>query len=330
MPPPASATVLRRALLYVPSSSPKFLTKSLSITSDNITYDLEDSVTPNEKPAARTALATHLASLSSSRPPSIGELAIRINAPETPHALDDLLALGAQPALDAVVIPKVNSAADLTFVADVLKHIAPERYPSDSSSSNNKPIKLIALVESAASILNLSEICRAGVKDNVHLSGLVFAAEDFAHDLSATRSPSLREFLYARSAIATHARAFDIPSTIDLVCTSFRGEAGAAQLAEECADGRGLGFNGKQCIHPSQVEVVQRAFAPGEDEVEWSVRVLVADAKAGGGGRGAWTLEGKMVDVPVVRKARAVVERAERCGADVDAVREKWKGQEPE
>lgn len=326
MPPPASsASVLRRALLYVPSSSSKFLAKSLSITSDNVTYDLEDSVTPTEKPAARTALAAHLASLTT-RPSSIGELAIRINAPSTPHALDDLLALGAQPALDAVVIPKVDSAADLTFVADVLKHIAPERYASSSSH----PIKLIALVESARSILNLADICRAGTTDAVHLSGLIFASEDFAHDLSAARSPSLREFLYARSAIATHARAFDIPSTIDLVCTSFRGEAGAKRLAEECVDGRGLGFNGKQCIHPSQVAVVQRAFAPADDEVEWSVRVLVADAKAGDGGRGAWTLEGKMIDVPVVRKAKAVVERAERCGLDVDAVREKWKGQEPE
>ncbi|CAN8098910.1 unnamed protein product [Discula destructiva] len=327
---PASSAVLRRALLYVPSSSPKFLTKSLSLTADNITYDLEDSVTPTEKPNARKALTAHLASLSSSRPKAIGELAARINAPSTPHALDDLLALGAQPALDAIVIPKVNSPSDLTFVADVLRHVAPSARCS-GSAENQRPIQLIALIESAASILNLREICQAGAA--VNLSGLVFAAEDFAHDLSATRTPSLREFLYARSAIATHARAFDLPSTIDLVCTAFRGEAGAAQLADECADGRGLGFNGKQCIHPSQVEVVQRAFAPGEREVEWSVRVMVADEKAAsreGGGRGAWTLDGMMIDVPVVRKARAVVERAVRCGIDVDAVREKWKGQEPE
>lgn len=323
----SASAILRRALLYVPSSSPKFLTKSLSITADNVTYDLEDSVTVAEKPNARKALVAHLATLapSSSRPPNIGELAARINAPSTPHALADLLALGAQPALDAIVIPKVNSAADLTFVADVLQHVAPERY---AASSTQKPIQLIALVESAASVLNLREICTAGASAN--LSGLVFAAEDFAHDLSATRTPSLREFLYARSAIATHARAFNLPSTIDLVCTSFRGEAGQRQLADECADGRGLGFNGKQCIHPSQVEVVQRAFAPGEDEVEWSVRVVVADAKAEEGGRAAWTLDGMMIDVPVVRKARAVVERAERCGIDVGAVRERWKGQEPE
>lgn len=322
---PASASVLRRALLYVPSSSPKFLTKSLSLTSDNVTYDLEDSVTPSEKPNARAALASHLGSLSA-RPKTITELAARINAPSTPYALADLQALGALPALDAIVIPKVNTPSDLTFVADVLKHVAPERYQARA-----KPIQLLALVESATSILNLEAICRAGTRDNVHLSGLIFAAEDFSHDLSLTRTPSLKEFLYARSAIATHARAFDLPSTIDLVCTTFRGEEGAARLAAECEDGRGMGFNGKQCIHPSQVEEVQRAFAPGEAEVEWSVRVVIADEKAARGeGRGAWTLEGKMIDVPVVRKARAVVERAARCGFDVEGMREKWKGQEPE
>lgn len=307
------------------------LTKSLSLTSDNITYDLEDSVTPQEKPNARKALAAHFHSLSSSSPPrpaAVGEFAARINAVSTPYALEDLQALAHAPNLDAIVVPKVNSASDLTFVADVLKHVAPERFSPAAAAG---PIKLLALVESAQSVLNLGEICAAGAQPGVNLSGLIFAAEDFSLDLSLTRTPSLREFLYARSAIATHARAADLASTIDLVCTTFRGEEGVRRLAEECADGCGMGFNGKQCIHPSQVAAVQRAFAPAEAEVEWSVRVVVADGKAGGeGGRGAWTLDGKMIDAPVVGKARAVVDKAERCGVDVEAMREKWKGQEPE
>jgi citrate lyase subunit beta-like protein len=174
--------------------------------------------------------------------------------------------------------------------------------------------------------MNLGEICKA----SPYLSGLVFAAEDFALDLSLTRTPSLTEFLYARSAIATAARAHNLPSTIDLVCTSFRGESGLKTLEEECLQGKGLGFNGKQCIHPSQVEVAQRAFAPVEAEVEWAVRVVIGDEKADAGGRGAWTLDGKMIDVPVVGKAKAMMRKAEACGIDVDAVREKWKHQEPE
>lgn len=314
------------------------LAKSLSLTSDNVTYDLEDSVTPHEKPNARLALAKHLESLDTSdretkRPSSIGEIAARINAVSTPYAEEDLKVLGLLPGLEAIVIPKVNSASDLQYAVDILKSVAPHRY----NASSPKPIKLLALIESAQSILNLAQICATGTSPALSssLSGLIFAAEDFSLDLSLTRTPSLREFLYARSAIATHARAFNLPSTIDLVCTTFRGDEGARRLKEECIDGKGMGFNGKQCIHPSQVGTVQGLFAPGEDEIQWSVRVVIADEKAargrdGAAGRGAWTLDGKMIDAPVVGKAKAVVEKARLCGYDMEKMREKWKDQDPE
>jgi citrate lyase subunit beta-like protein len=336
-----AATILRRALLYgispqphtslpppliqlVPSSSSKFLEKSRSLTVDTVSYDLEDSVTPQQKPTARSNI---LSFLSQPRPPHITELSVRINAVSSGLALEDLTTVLKAPNLDALVIPKVNRASDLHFITDVLRHTLPDRHPSSPSpTSDSNPVKILALIESAEAITNLNEICKA----SPYLSGLIFAAEDFALDLSLTRTPGLMEFLYARSAIATAARAHDLPSTIDLVCTSFRGDEGLRILEEECLQGKGLGFNGKQCIHPSQVEVAQRAFAPGEKEVEWAVRIVVGDEKADAGGRGAWTLDGKMIDVPVVGKAKATVKRAERCGIDVAAIREKWKDQEPE
>ncbi|KAH6671216.1 Pyruvate/Phosphoenolpyruvate kinase-like domain-containing protein [Halenospora varia] len=314
-----ASTILRRALLYVPSSSPKFLEKSRSLTVDTIAYDLEDSVTPGLKASARTNIVKFL---EQPRPSNITELSVRINAVSSGLALDDLNSVLTAKNLDALVIPKVNRASDLHFVTDVLRQKLPERH----KEGGENPVKIIALIESAESIMNLGEICRA----SPYLSGLIFAAEDFALDLSLTRTPSLTEFLYARSAIATAARAHELPSTIDLVCTSFRGEEGLKTLEEECLQGKGLGFNGKQCIHPTQVGVAQRAFAPGEKEVEWAIRVVVGDEKADVGGRGAWTLDGKMIDAPVVGKAKATVERARHCGINVDAVREKWKDQEPE
>ncbi|KAI0514832.1 Pyruvate/Phosphoenolpyruvate kinase-like domain-containing protein [Xylaria bambusicola] len=316
-----SSAILRRALLYVPASSPRMLTKSLSLSSDNVTYDLEDSVTPSAKPQARTALREHLSDLPS-RPSTIRELAVRINAVETPFALEDLTAFAKLPQLDAIVIPKVNSASDLTFVTDALRHLAPGRH----SSAGSNPIKLIALIESARAVMDLSSICAA----SPYLSGLIFAAEDFALDMSLTRTPSLSEFLYARSAIATAARAASLPSTIDLVCTSYKGEEGLARLEEECRSGKTMGFNGKQCIHPSQVDMVQRLFAPSEKEVEWAVRVVIADEKAARAGRGAWTLGGAMIDAPVVGKATAIVAKARGCEVDVDNLMNKWKDQEPE
>ncbi|PBP19598.1 HpcH/HpaI aldolase/citrate lyase family protein [Diplocarpon rosae] len=322
----STSGILRRALLYVPASSPKFLQKSLTLPLlDTVSYDLEDSVTPHQKPIARASL---LDFLSSSRPPNITELSVRINAVSSGLALADLSSILQATHLDALVVPKVNRASDLHFVTDVLRHQLPSRHPGGDAPAQQQqpPVKIIALVESAEAIMNLGEICKA----SPYLSGLVFAAEDFALDLSLTRTPSLTEFLYARSAIVTAARAHGLPSTIDLVCTAFRGSEGLKTLGEECEQGRGLGFNGKQCIHPSQVEVVQKAFAPSASEVEWAVRLVVADEKAGRAGRGAWTLDGKMIDVPVVRKARSIVNRADRCGIDVEELREKWKGQEPE
>ncbi|KAH8128562.1 beta subunit of citrate lyase [Trichoderma asperelloides] len=316
-----ASSILRRSLLYVPASSQKMLTKSLGLTTDNVTYDLEDSVTPSQKGNARNQLKDHLSGLKL-RPSTVSELAVRINAVSTPFALDDLTTLASADRVDAVVVPKVNSAADLTFVTDVLRHVAPVRHEDGSEN----PIKIIALIESARAVMDLSSICKA----SPFLSGLIFAAEDFALDLSITRTPSLTEFLYARSAIVTAARSYELPSAIDLVCTSYRGDEGLRTLEEECKGGKAMGFNGKQCIHPGQLETVQRLFAPDMKDVEWAVRITIADEKAAAAGRGAWTLDGKMIDAPVVGKAHAITAKAEHCGIDVQDLRAKWKDQEPE
>jgi citrate lyase subunit beta-like protein len=300
------------------------LEKSFAMHADNVTYDLEDSVAPHMKPEARSNLRSIL---NKQRPSGIKEMCVRINSVDTGLALNDLTEVLKGEYLDAIMVPKCESAADLHFVTDVIRHLSPERHPSAGQQQGKRePVRIIALIESAKAIQNLSSICAA----SPYLSGLVFAAEDFANNMSLTRTPELTEFLYARSAIATAARAAELPSTIDLVCTSYKGDAGLKTLEEECLNGKGLGFNGKQCIHPSQVEVCHKAFSPGEKELEWATRIVIADDKASKAGRGAWTLDGKMIDAPVVKKAHAVLKHAEVCEMDVGAVKEKWKGQEPE
>ncbi|KAF2707763.1 beta subunit of citrate lyase [Pleomassaria siparia CBS 279.74] len=327
-----AAPIVRRALMYVPSSSKRMLEKTKSMTVDTVAYDLEDSVAPAQKPEARHNLRDIL---SKPRPSTIKEMCVRINSVDTGLALDDLTEILKGEHLDAIMLPKCQSAADLHFVTDVIRHVLPERHPTGSREgvsgggggvSGKDPIKIIALIESAKAIQNLPEICRA----SPYLSGLVFAAEDFALDMSLTRTPALTEFLYARSAIATAARAAELPSIIDLVCTAYKGEQGLKTLEDECLNGKGMGFNGKQCIHPSQIEVCHKSFSPGDKEVEWAVRVVVADEKAERAGRGAWSLDGKMIDKPVVGKSHAVLARAKLCNVNTDAVRDKWKDQEPE
>lgn len=230
------------------------------------------------------------------------------------------------PNLTTIVVPKVNSPSDLTFISDVIKK------KQDEEGKQQQQISILALIESAKSLCNVNQICAS----SPYLQGLIFAAEDFALDLSITRTPSLTEFLFARSSIATAARAAELPSTIDLVCTTYRRSAGSAGdgpdpmkiLEDECLNGKQLGFNGKQCIHPSQVDTAQRVFTPTEDEVEWAVRVAVTGEKATADGRGAYTLDGNMIDAPVVGKARAIVKKAEACGFAVDRLKKKWKDQQ--
>jgi citrate lyase subunit beta-like protein len=306
----------------------RMLEKSFAMTADNVTYDLEDSVAPHMKPEARSNLRNIL---NKQRPSGIKEMCVRINSVDTGLALDDLTEVLKGDHLDAIMVPKCESAADLHFVTDVIRHLRPDRHPSSTASASSggdrrEPVRIIALIESAKAIQNLSSICTA----SPYISGLVFAAEDFAKDMSLTRTPSLTEFLYARSAIATAARAFELPSTIDLVCTSYKGDTGLKTLEEECLNGKGMGFNGKQCIHPSQVAVCHKSFSPGEQEVEWAARIVIADEKASRAGRGAWTMDGKMIDAPVVKKAHKVLKHALVCEIDVEAVKDKWKGQEPE
>lgn len=288
-----------------------------------MTYDLEDSVTPNRKAEARTLVRK---ALDQSLPHNIKERAVRINSVSSGLALPDLIEILQSPNLTTLVVPKVDSPSDLTFISDVIAHSHPKQstHPHPQTPIS---ISILALIESARSLTSLPQITAA----TPHLlSGLIFAAEDFALDLSLTRTPSLTEFLFARSAIVTAARAANLASTIDLVCTSFKSEADQETLEEECRDGKRMGFNGKQCIHPGQVGTVSKAFSPEVEEVEWAVRVMVAQRRAEELGRGAWALDGKMIDKPVEGKARAVVERAELCGFDVRALQEKFKDQLPE
>jgi citrate lyase subunit beta-like protein len=172
----------------VPSSSKKMLEKSFAMHADNVTYDLEDSVAPRMKSEARSNLRDIL---NKPRPSGIKEMGVRINSVDTGLALKDLTEVLKGEHLDAIMIPKCESAADLHFVTDVIRHLSPERHPSStaaaSSGSRREPVRIIALIESAKAIQNLSSICAA----SPYLSGLVFAAEDFAKDMSLTRTPSM-------------------------------------------------------------------------------------------------------------------------------------------
>ncbi|POR30982.1 Uncharacterized protein TPAR_08796 [Tolypocladium paradoxum] len=327
-----ASSFLRRALLYVPGASQKMLDKSCSLKVDSIIYDLEDSVLPEAKDAARSLVSKHIFGndmIRASRTPD--EVAVRVNGVKTGLALQDITEIvrSGRQTLDTIVLPKVESAAELHFVADVIRHIAPTRAVSGIANDErqHRPLTVLALIESARGLCNIHSICREGRALGI-LSGIAFAAEDFAADLSLSHLPDRRELLFARSSLVTAARAFEVPSIVDLVSTVVPTDAELkAALAEESLEGRALGFTGKQCIHPQQVGAVQAAFGPSEQELEWAVRVDIGDAAARREGKGAWRLDGKMVDAPVLKRARELLQRADKCGIDTMSLRARLEGE---
>ncbi|BFZ55255.1 hypothetical protein PYCC9005_002295 [Savitreella phatthalungensis] len=277
---------LRRSLLYIPGSSQKMLDKSRSFSrADSLIFDLEDSVSLADKPLARQLVRSHLKSLPSN-PASRQERILRVNARHTGLTIEDLAVL-ADAEVDAIMLPKVCSAADVRWLCE---HVG-------------RGVSVIALVESAGAVVGLREIAGA----HAQLSGLVFAAEDYCADAGVTRTPSLIELMYARQAVVTHARAAGLDA-IDLVCTALGGGGGEV-LEREAHEGAGFGYTGKQCIHPNQVETVNKAFSPAQDRLDWAHRLLQhAQTET----RGAFEFEGKMIDAPVLLQARSLVARFER------------------
>ncbi|KAI9015538.1 Pyruvate/Phosphoenolpyruvate kinase-like domain-containing protein [Hyaloraphidium curvatum] len=270
-------------------SDDRKLQSSLKSAADTIVYDLEDGVAINRKGEAREKVFNALETF------DIGkrEKAVRINSVGSGLEVDDLSVILRSKNLRAIVIPKVQSASDVLFVARMIDAVAPE--------SNRQNVRLLAAIESAMGILNLREISTSEPR----MDGLIFASEDYCADVHCTRTPSRTEMQYARQALVTHAAAFGLQA-IDLVCVDYQNDA---TLEEECNEGRQWGFTGKQAIHPRQVDIIQRVFAPSSKDVEYAKRIVDGFDEFVRKGVGAFTLDGKMIDAPVVKWAQKIIAR---------------------
>jgi citrate lyase beta subunit len=285
----------RRALLYMPGDDRHKIEKAATLGVDCICMDMEDGVAPNHKAEARAQIAAALQDVDFSR----AERLVRINAIGSGLEQDDLSAvLPSHP--DGVVIPKVANAEELKWVSSRIEEVERRNHWPVGS------ISLIAIVESALGIVNLAQIAAAEAR----LQALVFGAEDLAGDIGARRSTEAWEVFYARSTLVTHAAAYGLQA-IDMVYVDFHDLEG---LSREAEFGAQLGFSGKQIIHPSQVDRVQAAFTPPDELIHQAQRILQAAQENESAGRGAFALDGKMVDAPIIKAARRVLETARAAG----------------
>jgi citrate lyase subunit beta/citryl-CoA lyase len=263
-----------RSLLFAPGSDGRKLAKALSSGADAVVCDLEDAVAPPDKEAAREVVAEALAG-SSGGPARI----VRVNAVGTSWHDGDV-ALAVSLGVDALVLPKSSPEAVASLGAE------------------GPPV--IAIVETAMGLRQAFEI---GSQPRV--AALILGAVDLGAEVGLEPRPDAQEILYARSKVAFDSVAAGLRGPFDVVHLDFGDAEG---LEEQCRLARALGFRGKACIHPAQVETINRVFAPSEREIEWARGIVGAFE---GQSEGVLAVDGTMVDKPVVDRARRILDEAE-------------------
>jgi len=258
--------------LFVPGSRADRFGRAARSGADEIILDLEDAVAPDAKDDARERVSEWL--------DGGGAGWVRINGAGTACHERDLAALQPCAGLRGVVVPKAEDPGLLTDLR--------QRLPAG--------VGMVALVESALGIDQATALARSGAVDR-----LAFGSIDFALDIGAEESDEA--LLFARSALVLASRVGGLTAPVDGVTVSTTDDTGAYDASVRA---RSLGFGGKLCIHPRQVEPVAAGFRPTAAQLEWAVRVLEA---AGGGDTGTFTVDGQMVDRPVLARARAIVTR---------------------
>lgn len=284
-----------RSLLFAPANRLDFLKKFPKYQADAYVIDLEDGTPAAEKSSARRNLP---AAISSLREQNLqGLLFVRTNQTSSPYFEDDLaVVLGTM--IDGVMIPKLETVGDLRRVDAALK---------ETEDRTGRVLGLIGMIETPQGVVNVETL--AGVADS-HLQTLAFGAEDFLTGMGGCRTDHGTEVLYARSRVVLAARAFGL-SALDQVFVNVRDLEGFSRQAKAA---REMGYAGKMCVFPKQVEVANKIFSPSPDEIDRSVRLLQAFETAEASGHATFEFEGEMVDEPVLKRAQAVVRRGTHTG----------------
>ncbi len=292
-------TILR-SLLFVPGNTPRMLERALGLRPDAFMPDMEDSVPWDEKANARAVTASYLPRAAETGVPVIP----RVNSLDTGLLESDLEAV-IGPHIFGVSIGKVDNVQIVGEIEGLLSRLESEAGLSPGS------IKLVPWIESAEAIVNAYAICRSSDR----IVAVAFGAEDFTNDMEIERRDDDAELGYARNAVAVAARAAGVLA-LDTPYFAFRDPDG---LRANSLESRGAGFKGRFAIHPAQIEVINEVYSPSEEQIGHALRVIEAFEEAAAMGRGSTSLDGKVVDVPVVKRAQALLDQARQMGLEVAA-----------
>jgi len=282
-------------MLFVPGANAAMISNTFIYKPDSIMFDLEDSVALAEKDTARMLVAHAL------QHPLYRELetVVRVNPLASEFGLLDLNAV-VRAGTDIVRLPKTDSAQDIIDMDVAITEI--EKACGREVGST----QLLAAIESAQGILAVNDIAKASPR----LMGIALGAEDYVRNMKTERSPEGIELLFARSSILHAARANGLMA-FDTVYSDARNEEG---FLREAALIKQLGFDGKSLINPNQITLIHNLFAPTQKEVDHATRVIAAAEEAERNGSGVVSLNGKMVDSPIIERAKLVLQRAAASG----------------
>ena len=287
----------RRSVLYMPGINQRALEKAKSLAADSLILDLEDSVAPDSKAAARDLVCGAV------KAGGYGgrEVIIRINGLESDWGRDDLAAAATSGA-DGILIPKVGTAEALQSVATALKEAnAPDT------------LQIWAMLETPDGILNAKEIAALAADPSVNLTCLIMGTNDLLKETRTLFVPDRFPVLAWLSMAVLAARAYGL-DIIDGVYNNFSDQEG---LRAECEQGRALGFDGKTLIHPAQLAICNEIFTPSDEEVTWSRKILAAFDEPENAGKGVITVEGQMVELlhaKIAERTVAIAEAIENSG----------------
>lgn len=286
---------LRRSMLFVPGANAAMISNTFIYKPDSIMFDLEDSVALAEKDTARMLVAHAL------QHPLYREMetVVRVNPLASEFGLLDLNAV-VRAGTDIVRLPKTDSAQDIIDMDVAITEI--EKACGREVGST----QLLAAIESAQGILAVNDIAKASPR----LMGIALGAEDYVRNMKTERSPDGIELLFARSSILHAARANGLMA-FDTVYSDARNEEG---FLREASLIKQLGFDGKSLINPNQITLIHNLFAPTQKEVDHATRVIAAAEEAERNGSGVVSLNGKMVDSPIIERAKLVLQRAAASG----------------
>ena len=281
-----------RSLLFVPGNRADMLAKATSLTPDAFVPDMEDSVPVEEKTHARNITASFVPQLAQG-----GALVIpRVNSLDTGLLAEDLAAV-VGPHIYGVSVGKIYTPQDVETISDILARLELKAGVPMGHT------KLVLWMETAMAIVHAYAICTASPR----IVGAAFGAEDLTHDMGLERTADDSEVAVPRSIVCIAARAANVLA-LDTPYFLFRDPEG---LKQNALASKKIGFKGKFAIHPSQIEIINATFSPSPADIEHARRVVAAFEEAERAGKGSTSLDGKVVDVPVVKRARALLEVAE-------------------